>query len=162
MHFFCIFIKNFNKPTVNFLRVWTKNANCWEILRKFWKFLMKILLKNWIFIFNFIFRKFVTKNRAFGNNTSFLHQFFRFRGGDFIPFPPGYAFGQRWNSLKRSYFFAGFFRGSRSIKGGRIKGVAACRVQGLRAKAIEKVSKTFQISIKNYNFNQILRGFVNF
>ena len=36
--------------------------------------------------FYFIFRKFVTKNRAFGNNTSFLQQFFRFRGG-FPPFP---------------------------------------------------------------------------
>ena len=41
------------------------------------------------FILNFIFRKFVTKNRAFGNNTSFLQQFFRFRGGgEFPPFPP--------------------------------------------------------------------------
>ena len=78
------------------MRVWTKNANCWEILRKFWKFLMKILLKNWIFIFflfvilffYFIFRKFVTKNRAFGNNTNFRQQqFFRFRGGNFHPSP---------------------------------------------------------------------------
>ena len=43
------------------------------------------------FIFNFIFRKFVTKNRAFGNNTIFLQQFFSVSGG-FPPFPPGYAF----------------------------------------------------------------------
>ena len=44
---FAYFSKNFNKRCVNFLRVWTKNANCWEILRKF---SMKFLLKNWIFI----------------------------------------------------------------------------------------------------------------
>ena len=52
---------------------------------------MKILQKNGIFLF-FIFiflffRKLVIKNRAFGNNTIFLQQFFRFRGGGF-PLPP--------------------------------------------------------------------------
>ena len=36
-------------------------------------------LNFFIFIFYF-FLKFVTKNRAFGNNTIFLQQFFRFRG----------------------------------------------------------------------------------
>ena len=36
--FYHIF-KKFNKPCVTFLRVWTKNANCWEIE----KILMKIL-----------------------------------------------------------------------------------------------------------------------
>ena len=46
------------------------------------------------FSFFFFFRKFVTKNRAFGNNTIFLQQNFQFRGGgDFPPFPPGYALG---------------------------------------------------------------------
>ena len=29
------FSKEFNKPFVAFLRVWTKNTNCLEILRKF-------------------------------------------------------------------------------------------------------------------------------
>ena len=29
------FSKEFNKQGVNLLRVWTKNPNCWEILRKF-------------------------------------------------------------------------------------------------------------------------------
>ena len=43
------------------------------------------------FIFNFIFRKFVTTNRAFENNTSFLQQFFRFLEEEFPPLPPGYA-----------------------------------------------------------------------
>ena len=35
MHYFCIFSKELNKPCVNFSRVWTKKANCWEILRNF-------------------------------------------------------------------------------------------------------------------------------
>ena len=80
MHYFCIFFKKFNKPFVNFWHVWTKNANCWEIFDE--NSIEKL-------IFYFIFRKFVTKNRAFGNNTSFLQQFFGFgRGGDFPPSPP--------------------------------------------------------------------------
>ena len=83
--YFSRFFTKFNKPCVNFLRVCTKNANCLEILRKFWNFLMKILSKNSIYFF-LLFRKFVTKNRAFGNNTIFLRQFFRFRGG-IPPFP---------------------------------------------------------------------------
>ena len=42
-----------------------------------------------------LFRKFVTKNTAFPNNTSFLEQFFRFRGvGDF-PLSPDYNLAYR-------------------------------------------------------------------
>ena len=118
MHYFSIFFKKFNKPRVNFLFVWTKNANCWKFWEKFRKKLRKmhyfsiffnkfnkpcvnfftrlderrILLGNFEKIFdeNFIEKlnfyfifigKFVTKNRAFGNNTIFLQQFFRFLGG---------------------------------------------------------------------------------
>ena len=44
--YFCIFFKKFNKPYVSSLRVWTKNANCWEIVGNFLKFSMQILLKN--------------------------------------------------------------------------------------------------------------------
>ena len=43
---------------------------------------------NFLFLFFIFFRKFVTQNRAFGNNTIFLQQFFRFRGGEFPPLPP--------------------------------------------------------------------------
>ena len=43
MHYFSKFFKRFNKPCVNFSRVWTKNTNCWEILRNF-----RIFLKNFI------------------------------------------------------------------------------------------------------------------
>ena len=69
------------------MRVWTKNANS-EIFEK----ILKIFDENSIekLNFYFIFRKFVTKNRAFGNNTSFL-QFFSVSGGGDFPFPPGYA-----------------------------------------------------------------------
>ena len=37
------FSTKIEKTWVKFSRVWTKNANCWQILRKFSKFLMKIL-----------------------------------------------------------------------------------------------------------------------
>ena len=98
IHYFTIFFKNINKPCINFSRALTKNTNFWEILRKFWNFLMKILYKNGIFyIYIYIFiRKFVSKIRAFGNNSIFLRQFFRFRGGGFPPFPPWLG---RWPPL---------------------------------------------------------------
>ena len=90
----CIFPQKFNKPCVNFSRVWTKDENCLEILKVFDENSIENL--NFYFIFNFIFQKRVTKNRAFGNNTIFLQQFFRFLGRDFR-LPPGYALG---NSLR--------------------------------------------------------------
>ena len=65
-------------------------GNCENILKFF--DVNSIEKLNFYFIFYFIFRKFVTKNRAFGYNTSFLQQFFRFRGGGIFPLPaPGYA-----------------------------------------------------------------------
>ena len=69
-----------------------KNANCWEIL--------KIFDENCIekLNFYFIFRKFVSKNRAFGNNIICLQQFFRFgEGGNFPPVPPPWL--RHWNCL---------------------------------------------------------------
>ena len=51
----------------------------WEIFENvWWKFYWKL-----IYVY---FRKFVTKNGAFGNNTIFLQHFFRF-GGGISPFP---------------------------------------------------------------------------
>ena len=87
-----IFQKNLTNHSLIFCAFGRKT----QIVGKFWKFLMKILLKiEFLFYFIlfyfyflfyfFIFRKFVTKNRVFGNNTSFLQQFFRFRGGGFPP-----------------------------------------------------------------------------
>ena len=36
MHYFSIFFKKSNKPMRSFFAVWTKNTNCWDILRNFW------------------------------------------------------------------------------------------------------------------------------
>ena len=125
MQYLSIFYKRFNKPCVDFLRVWTKNKSYWKIWEKFRNFSKNLLRKmrkciilayfsknltNYALIFrafgrktqivgkcweNFeifwwkfnrkiafliIFGKFVTKNRAFGNNTIFLQQFFGFGG----------------------------------------------------------------------------------
>ena len=98
MHYFSRFSKKFNKPCVCYTRVWTKNTICWKFLKVFDENCIGKLNFYFILIFNFnynfIFRKFVTKNRAFGNNTSFLQQFFRFRrgaAGGIPPLPPGYA-----------------------------------------------------------------------
>ena len=87
MHYVSIFVKSFNKPRVKFLRVWRKNANCWEILENFENFWWK-LYRKMEFFFYFYFGKFVTKISAFGNNT-----LLRFRGDSL--FSPGYALGLR-------------------------------------------------------------------
>ena len=78
-----IFFKRFNKPMRSFFAIWTKKH---KLLGNFEK---KIFDENSIEKLNFImiFGIFVTKNRAFGNNTIFLQQFFRLRGGGF-PLPP--------------------------------------------------------------------------
>ena len=73
----------------SFFAVWTKN----KLLGNFEK-ISKVFDENSIEKLNFImiFEKFATKNRAFGNNTIFLQQFFRLRGGDspLHPNPPMY------------------------------------------------------------------------
>ena len=53
-----------------------------KTLSTIWKFLMKILLNNWIEKFNRIFNYLwkVVKNRAFGNTIIFLQNFSPFRG----------------------------------------------------------------------------------
>ena len=58
-----------------------QKAHCCEIL--------KIFDENSIGKLNFIliFGKFVTKNRALGNNTTFLQKLFGFGGGGFPPSP---------------------------------------------------------------------------
>ena len=93
MDYFSIFS---NKLTNNALIFWPFGRET-QIVGKFWenflifwwKFYRKIEFFKFIIIIIFIiFRKFVTQNRAFGNNTIFLQQFFRFRGGgDFHPSP---------------------------------------------------------------------------
>ena len=81
MHYFSLFPTKLLKAIVNFSRVWTKNTNCWDIL----KFFDKNSLEKLIFLS--IFGKVVAKNRAFGNNNIFPHQSFQFRGRN-IPCVP--------------------------------------------------------------------------
>ena len=80
MHYFSTFFKKANKPCVKFLRVWTKNPNCWEILKTCDEISIEKL--------NFYFLKFVTKNSSFGNSNIFLH--FSVSGGGFPTFPLAY------------------------------------------------------------------------
>ena len=79
------FSKKFNKPCINFLRVWTKNANCWEFLRKFWNFYRKIEF------FIFILENLLLKIQPSEITPFFYNNFFFFWGG--VPPPPGYAPG---------------------------------------------------------------------
>ena len=87
MHIFSIFFKKFNKHVLIFRAFGRKT----QIIGKFGES-MQIFQENSIEKLNFsiIFGKFVTKNRAFGNNNLFLQHFFGF-GSDFPIFPPGYA-----------------------------------------------------------------------
>ena len=81
-----------SKACGRFLRVSTKITIVWEILREFWKFLIKIQWKNWIFLY--FLGTFVAKSRNFGNNIIFLHQFFPVWGGvsnPLTPTPPRYT-----------------------------------------------------------------------
>ena len=78
----------------------------WENFENFWcKFYRKT---EFIFCFYFYFGKFVTKNRAFGNNTIF-YNFFLFLGAKFPPFPPGYALSSEGFALERKTIVNRFF-----------------------------------------------------
>ena len=60
-----------------------------QIVWKFWENFENLWRKfYWKIEFLIIFGKFLTKNRALGNNTIFQQQLFRFRGGGFHHFPP--------------------------------------------------------------------------
>ena len=93
MHYFRIFFKYVNKLCVHFLSVWTKNSNCWEILGKFWNFLIKMLRKIEFFIFFiFIFFKNLLLKIELSEITPFFYNnFFGFGGGGISPLPLGYA-----------------------------------------------------------------------
>ena len=81
MHYFSIFFqKNLTNHALNFCAFRRKR----KLLGNFEK-ILKIFDENsigkWnLFIFYFYFGKFVTKNRAFGNNTIFYNNFFGFGG----------------------------------------------------------------------------------
>ena len=92
MHSFIIFCKNLTKHGLHlcaFGRQTKIIGKFWENFENFrWKIYRKIT-----FLFYFYFGKFANKNIAFGNNTLFLQQFFRFLGEGEFPLPPGYALG---------------------------------------------------------------------
>ena len=83
MHYFSIFFTKFKKLCVDFLRVWTKNPNCWEILRKFSKnlkiFLTQIV-KNALFqhIFKKVNKQCVNFSRVLTKNTNCWEIFEKF------------------------------------------------------------------------------------
>ena len=85
----CIILAYVTKALTNHLLLlcafWWKTqivGKCWENLKIFDENSIEKLL-----FYFFIFWKFVTKNRAFGNHTIFLRQFFRFRRGGVSPTP---------------------------------------------------------------------------
>ena len=79
MHYWSILFKEINKAWVTLLR---KTQIVGQFLENFyWKI-------EFLFLYVY-FLKFLTKNRAFGNNTIFSTTTFRFRGGgEFPAFPP--------------------------------------------------------------------------
>ena len=80
MHSSSIFFKSVNKLCVNFLRLWTKNPNCWEILKFFDENSIEKL--NFLFLF---FRKFVTKIELSEIIPFFYNIFSVSRGGGISP-----------------------------------------------------------------------------
>ena len=89
---FSIFFKRSSKPCVSFSHVWTKNSNCWEIVKYFDdKSMEKVNLL--IFILEN-----VKKNRAFGNSTIFLHFF---RGGGNFPLASHLRLNIEWSRSRK-------------------------------------------------------------
>ena len=82
-----------------------EKQNCWKILRKCERFGLKFNRKIEFLI---IFGKFVTKNRAFGNNIIFLQQSFGFERGDCC-LPPGYALVFYHHLIKYAHNFSHTF-----------------------------------------------------
>ena len=95
------FQNKINKPCVNFLLTFGPKT---QLIGKFWENFESFnenFIEKWKFYF--IFRKFVTKNRAFGSNTIFLQQFFRFRGGVGFPSSPWLLPCLWWTSISPSH-----------------------------------------------------------
>ena len=116
MLYFSIFFKRCNKPMRSFFAVWTKNTNCWDILRKFWKFLMKIQLKNWILLW--FLENLLLKIEPSEITQFYYNNFFGFGGGDSSPplpplpplNPPMYynVFDAEWENKKPLKIFSCF------------------------------------------------------
>ena len=83
MHYFCIFLKEFNKSCVTILCVWTKNPNFWEILKVF----DENSVEKWNFYFYVYFGKFVTKIEPSEITPSYYSNLFGLGEGEFPPSP---------------------------------------------------------------------------
>ena len=101
MHSFSIFSKTFNKPCVNFCAFGRKTlivGKFWENFEIFWwKFYRKIeFFIYFLFLFFIFFENLLLKIELSEKRQFFYNNFFRFRGGgNFPPFPPGYALGMK-------------------------------------------------------------------
>ena len=84
MHYFSIFSKNVTNRVLFFVRLDENHLQFGDFLK-----ILKIYDENSIeklnFYFNFILRKFVCKNRAFGNYFFSTTIFFGFAGGAIFP-----------------------------------------------------------------------------
>ena len=87
MNYFAYFHKTLTNHALIFRAFGRKNQIVGKFCEKFENFWWKFQRKIEFFILTYIFRKFPTKNRDFGNNTLFLQHFFGFGGCDF-PIPP--------------------------------------------------------------------------
>ena len=78
----CIFSNEFNKPCVNFWRVWRKNTNCLEILR-----ILEKSDKNSIEKLNFyrLLERLLLKIEPTEITPFFYNNFFQFRGAGTFP-----------------------------------------------------------------------------
>ena len=76
----------------SFMRVWTKNTNCWEILKFFDENSLEKLNFYFSFFLFIFFEKVLLKIELSEITPFFYNNFFGFgRGWGFPPFPPGYA-----------------------------------------------------------------------
>ena len=76
MDFWAYFLKKFNKPSIQILRVWTKNAICRKFVRKFSKiFLWKLRKMHYFRIFFKVLTNPAFKFCAFGRKTLFVGNF---------------------------------------------------------------------------------------
>ena len=92
MHYFSIFSKTFNKPCVNFLRVWTKTqivGKFWENFEIFcWKFYRKIEFFILFYFYFFIFFENLLLKIELSEITPFFYNIFSVSGGRISPLSP--------------------------------------------------------------------------
>ena len=101
MRYLNIFFKKFNKPCINFSRVWTK-YKLLEIFEKFLKFFDENSIEKLSFFLFFIiyFLENLLLKIEPSEITPFFYNNFSVSGGGFPPFPPWYALANNTPSLR--------------------------------------------------------------